>query len=119
MTLAFFSLASLALLGQLDDKVNDANKKDWIEWIYAQQVLPTGQTPDPNEGYCGFRGSSWSGRAFEPNAATCSFQHYDCGHIANTYTALINLLILGDDLSRVNRIAIVKTLKKLQQEDGR
>ncbi|KAI8878119.1 geranylgeranyl transferase type-1 subunit beta-like protein, partial [Backusella circina FSU 941] len=118
MTLAFFSLASLSLLGQLDAKVNETNKKDWIEWIYAQQVLPTGEIPDANENYCGFRGSSWSGRVYEPNAETCSFQHYDCGHIANTYTALLNLLILGDDLSRVNRTAIVKTLKKLQQEDG-
>ena len=36
-----------------------------------------------------------------------------------TYTALATLLILGDDLSRVNRRAIITTLRKLQLEDGR
>ncbi|KAI8970242.1 terpenoid cyclases/protein prenyltransferase alpha-alpha toroid [Mycotypha africana] len=118
MTLAFFCLGALSLLGELDEQVTTENKKDWIDWIYAQQVLPTGQIPDPNEAYCGFRGSSWSGRKFEPTATTCSFQHYDSSHIANTYTALLNLLLLGDDLSRVNRQAIIKTIRKLQQEDG-
>ncbi|KAI9485896.1 MAG: geranylgeranyl transferase type-1 subunit beta-like protein [Benjaminiella poitrasii] len=118
MTLAFFCLGALSLLGELDSNVSADNKRDWIEWIYAQQVLPTGETPDANEAYCGFRGSSWSGRKFDPNATTCPFQHYDTSHIANTYTALLNLLLLGDDLSRVNRTAIVKTLRLLQQEDG-
>ncbi|KAI8978895.1 terpenoid cyclases/protein prenyltransferase alpha-alpha toroid [Pilobolus umbonatus] len=118
MTLAFFCLGALSLLGELDDNVNEQNKKDWIDWIYAQQVLPTGEVPDKNEPYCGFRGSSWSGRSYDPYAKTCEFQHYDSGHIANTYTALLNLLILGDDLSRVNREAIMKTIRLLQQEDG-
>lgn len=36
-----------------------------------------------------------------------------------TYTALATLLILGDDLSRVNRAAIIKSLRTLQLEDGR
>jgi len=36
-----------------------------------------------------------------------------------TYTALICLIILGDDLSRVNKKAIVESISKLQQEDGR
>lgn len=43
----------------------------------------------------------------------------DAASIPNTYTALANLLLLGDDLSRVNTKAIVTTLKNLQQEDGR
>ena len=44
---------------------------------------------------------------------------YDCSHIAMTYTALASLLILGDDLSRVNRPAIIEALKTLQLPDGR
>src|SRR4051812_5727125 len=36
-----------------------------------------------------------------------------------TYTALCSLLILGDDLSRVDRGAIINTLQFLQKEDGR
>lgn len=70
MTLAFFCLGALSLLGELDNSVTDENKHDWIEWVYAQQVLPTGQEPDANEALCGFRGSSWSGRKFDPNAVS-------------------------------------------------
>lgn len=44
---------------------------------------------------------------------------YDCSHIAMTYTALASLLILGDDLSRVNRPAVIKGLMALQLPDGR
>ena len=44
---------------------------------------------------------------------------YDCSHIAMTYTALSSLLILGDDLSRVNRPAVIEALKALQLPDGR
>ena len=44
---------------------------------------------------------------------------YDHGHIAMTYSALCTLATLGDDLSRVNRPAIIKALGGLQLEDGR
>lgn len=44
---------------------------------------------------------------------------YDCSHIAMTYTALASLLILGDDLSRVNKPAVIEALKALQLPDGR
>jgi geranylgeranyl transferase type-1 subunit beta len=40
-------------------------------------------------------------------------------HIANTYTALLSLIILGNDLSGVDKRAVAAGLKKLQQEDGR
>ena len=36
-----------------------------------------------------------------------------------TYTALATLLILGDDLSRVNKKAVLSGLKGLQLKDGR
>jgi len=36
-----------------------------------------------------------------------------------TYTALATLITLGDDLSKVNKPAIVKSLKKLQLDNGR
>lgn len=36
-----------------------------------------------------------------------------------TYTALICLIILGDDLSRVNKKAIIESIAQLQQKDGR
>lgn len=70
MTLAFFSLGALALLDELENSITHENKKDWIEWIYAQQLLPTNQEPNLNERHCGFRGSSWSGRPFDPSAVS-------------------------------------------------
>ena len=36
-----------------------------------------------------------------------------------TYTALASLLILGDDLSCVDKVAVIKGLKALQLPDGR
>ncbi|NXA28565.1 PGTB1 transferase, partial [Ibidorhyncha struthersii] len=46
------------------------------------------------------------------------FHPYDSGHIAMTYTGLSCLVILGDDLSRVNKDAILAGLRALQLEDG-
>ena len=40
------------------------------------------------------------------------------GHIAMAYTAIATLLILGDDLSRVNRAAILGGVQHLQLPNG-
>ena len=42
----------------------------------------------------------------------------DSGHLAMTYTALATLIILGDDLSRIDRKSISKGLKRMQNSDG-
>ena len=42
-----------------------------------------------------------------------------CGHIAMTYTALASLLILGDDLSNVDKQAVLEHVSALQCPDGR
>lgn len=47
------------------------------------------------------------------------YHPYDSGHIAMTYTALSSLLILGDDLSLVNKDACLAGLRALQLPDGR
>ena len=44
---------------------------------------------------------------------------YNYSHIAMTYTALATLITLGDDLSRVDKPAVVKSLKVLQLDNGR
>jgi hypothetical protein len=43
---------------------------------------------------------------------------YDTSHIAMAYTALACLLILGDDLSRVNRTAVLAGIRRLQLPNG-
>lgn len=44
---------------------------------------------------------------------------FESAHIAQTYSALCCLLLLGDDLKRVDRKAVLTALKLCQQEDGR
>ena len=44
---------------------------------------------------------------------------YDVAHLAMTYTALMNLVILGDDLSQVNQSAVLSAMRRLQTSSGR
>jgi len=116
MTFLFFCISGLDLLGALDDVLTPETKKKTIDWIYAQQIHP-----DPvigNIGQCGFRGAPFLGHKFDPNATETIHEPYDASNLAMTYTALVCLIILGDDLSRVNKKAIIESISKLQQEDG-
>ena len=45
-------------------------------------------------------------------------EEYDHSHVAMTYTALLTLQTLGDDLSRINRESILSSLQSLQQPNG-
>ena len=47
MTIAFFGVSGLDILGTLDAEITTEMKKDWIEWIYAQQIHP--DPLDPSE----------------------------------------------------------------------
>ena len=42
-------------------------------------------------------------RVDDLETCSCPFSSYHQGHLAMTYTALVSLITLGDDLSRVNR----------------
>jgi len=44
---------------------------------------------------------------------------YAFSHLSMTYVALATLVILGDDLSRVNVPAIMRGMRACQREDGR
>lgn len=88
---------------------------------------------------CGFRGSPWLGFPFLPGSCACKQNEddpqqqqpveaaaaedakphpYDGGHLAMTYAALCCLKVLDDDLSRVNRRAILGSLRHLQTPEG-
>lgn len=60
MTLAFFGLSGLDLLGALD-AISAQRKQEMIDWIYAQQILPENAY---NMEMCGFRGSSFIGAPY-------------------------------------------------------
>ncbi|KAL3226323.1 hypothetical protein MRX96_004422 [Rhipicephalus microplus] len=111
MTVAYFAVSGLDLLNALD---TIENKEDIVQWIYSHQVLPNKDRSNLDR--CGFKGSHATG--FKGNDLDDCASSFNCGHIAMTYTALATLIILGDDLSRVDRQAIMQGLKALQQESG-
>ena len=111
LTVAYFCIAGLDLLGAVDQ----LDKPSLIKWIYSQQ-LRRGER-DGDDWLGGFRGSFLICAPFDPKGAPSSNQ-YDVGHLAMTYTALATLSILGDDLSGVDRAAVLRHVHSLQQPDG-
>ncbi|KAJ2696384.1 geranylgeranyl transferase type-1 subunit beta [Coemansia sp. IMI 203386] len=109
MTLGHLCLVGLAALGQLDTALSADERRGMVDWIYEQQVQPTGD----NAAYCGFRGGS----LFGPHEA-CSYAASNMANVAATYSALATLVLLGDDLQRVNRRAIIAALRHMQLPSG-
>ncbi|KAL8963262.1 MAG: hypothetical protein Q9193_000448 [Seirophora villosa] len=106
MTLAFFTLCSLDLLGALDAHTTAAERSAYADWIYRCQ--------HPDGGFRGFTGADVgdNGRRTEGN------RQWDPANIAATYFALVSLAILGDDLARVRGPECLAWLKRLQLPDG-
>ena len=61
MTIAFFGLSGLDVLGRLDSIVSAKRKQEMVNWVYAQQILPS---QDSGMDMCGFRGSSCRGAPY-------------------------------------------------------
>jgi geranylgeranyl transferase type-1 subunit beta len=107
MLFGFFIVSALDLLGLLDPdletgkaKITDEEKKGWVDWIYHCQ--------HPSGGFRGFTGTIVEGQESE----------WDPANLPSTFFALCILLILGDDLERVEREASLVWVKKLQRKDG-
>ncbi len=117
LTLSYFVLNSLNVLGQLEGDLVD--KKKTIDWIYSLQVVPDPSDPHHNEQNFGFRGSPFFGTRFNPECKACGpVSQHDQGHLAMNYCALSLLKMLGDDFSRVNKAALLRGTRLLQQADG-
>eukprot|EP01130_Rhizamoeba_saxonica_P012526 TRINITY_DN5283_c0_g2_i1.p1 TRINITY_DN5283_c0_g2~~TRINITY_DN5283_c0_g2_i1.p1 ORF type:complete len:346 (+),score=63.55 TRINITY_DN5283_c0_g2_i1:14-1051(+) len=117
VVISYFALTSLDILGLLDKYFDQDRKNAVIEYLYALQVVPpTDHESHPN---CGFRGSTFFGTPYDPN-----HEHIDCvhsldySHVTMTAMSLLLLVVFGDDLSRVNKPAILSGLKACQREDG-
>lgn len=104
VTLVYFALSGLDVLNALDTV---KNKDEIIKWIYSLQVI------NEKEQVSGFQGSTTFCATENPNVTS-----YQWGHLATTYCSLCSLLILGDDLSNVNKEAIISSLKALQLPNG-
>ena len=107
ISILFFSLSGMDLLGTLDKY---KGKEQTIDWIYSTLLV------DHNAIKTGFRGFS-IGNEFSPHGSI-EFCLFDTGHLAMTYTAIASLLILGDDLSRLDRELIARTVGNLQTPEG-
>lgn len=107
MTIAYFAISGLDILNALDS-INEERKKHIIEWIYSLQIV------NDEELVSGFQGSSTINTIHNKDKNAL----YKWNHLAGTYCALCSLVILGDDLSQVNRKSIAKSLKTLQLPDG-
>ncbi|KAL1304644.1 hypothetical protein AAFC00_003607 [Neodothiora populina] len=105
MSLAFFTLAGLDLLGTLDNNISAEQRSDYIAWIYALQ--------HPSGGFRAFPGTDLG-----PDHTTPLNAHWDPANLPATYFALSSLLVLGDDLRRVARKETLAWLKALQRPDG-
>ncbi|XP_024542190.1 geranylgeranyl transferase type-1 subunit beta isoform X1 [Selaginella moellendorffii] len=112
LSLAYFAISALDILNAL----NQIPTGEIVDWVYSLQVLPLKELDEYAEkdlrfGFLGSRSTYVSRDGVESS--------YDGGHLAMTYSALAILKILGDDYSRVSRNAIVRSMRSLQQPDGR
>lgn len=111
MFLGFFIVAALDLLDVLDnpnlDKpvITREERQKWIDWIYSCQV-------SDGQGFRGFPGTDLADRGNPTN------EQWDPANLPNTFFALTALLVLGDDLSRVQRQECLSWLPRLQRSDG-
>ncbi|VDM34635.1 unnamed protein product [Hydatigera taeniaeformis] len=122
LTLLHFSVSGLAVLNE--PPLTDA--QHFINFIYAHQIPSSNVTSilfvtEYNTERCGFRGSSFIGVALNLDANDnwkYSPLPYDSCHVTMNYSALVSLLVLGDDLERVNRQALIDGIKALQSVNG-
>lgn len=102
--------------GKAEKRVTEDERRGFIEWIYSLQL-------ENGEGFRGFTGAKVSHiSAMVASSSTIDEERasmiYDPGNVPSTYLALMTLLVLGDDLSRVKRAECLGWLPRLQRTDG-
>lgn len=110
LTILYFIVIGLDILDGLES-LTDSYKKEIIEWVYRLQLEPSEDFPVHK---CGFMGSTTV--IHLKNQPGCNY--YCESNVAMTYMALCILITLGDDLSRVNKSAVLQGVASLQNPDG-
>jgi geranylgeranyl transferase type-1 subunit beta len=105
MSFGFFIVAALDLLDALETTVTPSERSSWIEWIYTCQVPHTG-------GFRGFTGTMMGAQRSVHN------WDWDGANLANTYFALATLVLLSDDLRRIQRRECLEWVRRLQRDNG-
>jgi len=119
LSIAFFTISGLDVLGRLS--LLEKNRTDIIDAIYQFQISSSSDHSSIDR--CGFRGSLAAATALghcRPDGVVGadSAHPLDTSHITMTYAALNTLLILGDDLSRLDRRGILTGIRALQLPNG-
>ncbi|KAF8333585.1 uncharacterized protein EI90DRAFT_2994552 [Cantharellus anzutake] len=110
LVVAFYCLSSIDVLDQLGQRIKEKDKDQWKNWIWDQQI--------PTDYGTGFRpGPSVAVTLGETNHSV-KFHPYDLPHTIMTFSAIISLAILGDELSRLDIGGIRKFIGGVQQPDG-
>lgn len=119
LSLAFFILCALDLLGELDKNISGEERVGYIAWVYRCQ--------HPQGGFKGSTSTTTSSNTADshishaPSGDGCNLdpvQSWDPANLGATFFALAALIILGDDLEKVKRKETLQWLKELQGTDG-
>jgi geranylgeranyl transferase type-1 subunit beta len=103
LTLAFFSVSGLDLLGELES--DDCDRI--VKWVKAQMICSPGRG--------GFRGSPFY-ISTEPAGSPSAI--WDVGHITMAYTGLAILSICGAGFADIDRTSILTLVQSLQDDTG-
>ena len=130
LTLVHFIIHSLDICNGLNLLEQKGLKSKVITWIYNLQITTSDIEANSTSQIPGFIGGTFHGSPFDvakpdetdtpssPLPTTSLKSPHSSHHIAMTYTSLLTLLTLGDDLSRVDAAGILTHLSSLQMPDG-
>ncbi|KAF2645451.1 putative geranylgeranyl transferase beta subunit [Massarina eburnea CBS 473.64] len=104
MLLGFFILSSLDILGDLPSALSPEERQGYIDWVYHCQLPEGGFRPAPVTNFGAARNDD--------------NKIWDPAHLPGAFFALLNLVVLGDDLTRVKRRELLLWLTKIQRPDG-
>ncbi|EEC69953.1 very-long-chain (3R)-3-hydroxyacyl-CoA dehydratase PASTICCINO 2B [Oryza sativa Japonica Group] len=110
LTLAYFAVAGLSLLRELDS----VNKDQIAKWILSFQVHPKTDNELDNGQFYGFCGS----RTTQFPSTNMKDPCHNGSHLASTYSALAILKIVGYDLANIDNKVLLSSMRNLQQPDG-
>ncbi|GJN05807.1 hypothetical protein PR202_ga23472 [Eleusine coracana subsp. coracana] len=111
LTLAYFAVGGLSLLRELER----VNKDEIAKWVLSFQVHPEANDDVGNGQFFGFCGSRSTQFPLDNVKDPC----FNGSHLASTYSALAILKIVGYDLASIDSKALLSSIRKLQQLDGR
>ncbi|KAI4352107.1 hypothetical protein L6164_006390 [Bauhinia variegata] len=110
LTLAYFVISGLDILGALDRVDKDAV----ADWVLSLQAFPRDKEDLNNGQFYGFHGSRTS--QFPPDENGVLLRNNS--HLASTYCALAILKIVGYKMSNIDSDSILTSMRNLQQPDG-